>query len=190
MREKLNENPIAQVAVVAVLLVVAGFMLLSKMGGGGEEAAAPAETMVSTSAGTEAAAPEQSATAAIPSGVPVPPLPRPVAAAYKAGQTVVVLVVHDGGIDDRLAKRAVRVLRPLSEVTVFVVPASKIARYAAITLGVDVNRVPALVVMRPKRVSAGTPQASVSYGLQTPRSITQAVRDAAYAGPTVSYHPE
>jgi hypothetical protein len=82
------------------------------------------------------------------------------------------------------------VLRPRSEVALFVVPVGEIARYAAITLGVDVNRVPALVVMRPRRVSEGTPQASVTYGLQTRQSIVQAVRDAAYAGPTVSYHPE
>lgn len=194
MREKLNENPIAQIGLVAVLLVAAGFLLLSKMGGGGGGSAAPAETMVSASAGAipgvEVTASEQSVTTAIPTDLPAPPLPRPVAAAYRAGKTVVVLIVHDGGIDDRLATRAVRVLRPRSEVALFVVPVDKIARYAAVTLGVDVNRAPALVVMRPRRISKGTPQASVSYGLQTPQSIVQAVRDAAYAGPTVSYHPE
>ena len=37
----------------------------------------------------------------------------------------------------------------------------------AITLGVDVTRVPALIVMRPKRLSDGTPQATVNYGFQS-----------------------
>ena len=34
MREKLNENPMAQVGLVAVLLVLAAVFLLGKMGGG------------------------------------------------------------------------------------------------------------------------------------------------------------
>ena len=37
-----------------------------------------------------------------PPRCPAPPLPAPVTAAYDAGKTVVLLVVHDGGIDDRL----------------------------------------------------------------------------------------
>ena len=65
----------------------------------------------------------------------------------------------------------------------------QISRYAAITLGLEVNRVPALVVMRPKQLSGGTPQASVDYGFQTPQSVVQAVRDAAYDGREVTYHP-
>ena len=68
-------------------------------------------------------------------------------------------------------------------------PAKQIYRYAAITVGLDVNRVPALVVMRPKRLSGGTPQASVDYGFQTSQSVLQAVRDAAYDGREVTYHP-
>ncbi len=35
MREKLNSNPIAQIALVCVLLVVVGFLLITQMGGGG-----------------------------------------------------------------------------------------------------------------------------------------------------------
>jgi hypothetical protein len=50
--------------------------------------------------------------------------------------------------------------------------------------------VPALVVMRPRQLSGGVPQATVDYGFQTPQSIDQAVRDAAYKGPEATYHPE
>ena len=39
MREQLNSNPLAQVAVVGVLLVAVGFFVMSTMGGGGEEEA-------------------------------------------------------------------------------------------------------------------------------------------------------
>ena len=70
----------------------------------------------------------------IAASIPTPPLPAPVAAAYDAGKTVVLLVVHDGGIDDRLvAAASARRLRRVPGVAVFVVPAKQIARYAAIT---------------------------------------------------------
>ena len=49
--------------------------------------------------------------------------------------------------------------RALSEpgVAVFVAQAGEVARYSRITQGVGVNRVPALVVVRPKRLSGGDP---------------------------------
>ena len=118
-----------------------------------------------------------------------PPLPQPVAAAYDAGKTVVLLVVHDGGIDDRLVAGAARRSKAMPDVALFVVPAKQIARYAAITLGLDVDRVPALVVMRPAQLSGGAPQARVDYGFQTPQSVVQAVRDAAYHGPEAHLPP-
>ena len=71
----------------------------------------------------------------------------------------------------------------------FIVPASKIARYAAITEGVGVDRVPALVVVAPKRLKKTIPTASVSYGFQSAQSVVQAVIDAGYKGPTLDYHP-
>ena len=74
-------------------------------------------------------------------------------------------------------------------VATFVVPAGEIARYASITQGVDVNRVPALVVVRPKSLDHGMPTASVEYGYQSPESVEQAVVDAGYKGPTLNYHP-
>ena len=65
------------------------------------------------------------------------------------------------------------------DVALFVVPAHRIARYAAITQAVDVSRVPALVAVRPRSLNRGTATASVSYGFQSPQSIVQAVVDAA-----------
>jgi len=69
------------------------------------------------------------------------------------------------------------------------VPAARISRYAAITEGVGVDRVPALVVVTPKHLKKTVPTASVSYGFQSPQSIAQAVIDAGYEGKTLDYHP-
>lgn len=197
MREKLNSNPLAQAAVIGVLLLSVAFFAMTMMGGGEEEeeastAAAPEGTVVVT---TEGAAPTSAA--ATPSAAPppgtlaetAPPLPQPVTAAFKANQIIVLLFVRSGGIDDRMVAGAVRGLRGLSGVVSFVVPADQIARYAAISEGVDVDRVPALVVVRPKRLDQGTPSASVSYGFQSAESVLQAVVDAGYKGPTLDYHP-
>jgi hypothetical protein len=188
MREKLNSNPVAQAAVVGVLLLAAGFFFLSSKGGGEEEGApAPsAESIVTTVAASEGAgvAPPPGALADV-----APPPPRPVTVAFAANRTVVLLFVHDGGIDDRLVTGATHRLERLSDVSTFVVPAKRIARYAAIAQGVDVNRVPALVVLRPKRLAHGVPTASVTYGFQSPQSVVQAVIDAGYKGRTLGYHP-
>lgn len=195
MREKLNENPLAQVAVIGVLLVVTGIFLMSSMGGGssGEEAESgdASSASVSTESSGEAPAGLSAALAMVSqaSAGNARPLPRPVIAAWKGDKTVVLLFVHDGGIDDQLVKAATTRLAVLPEAATFTVPASKISRYAAITEGVGVNRVPALVVVRPKRLHQTIPTASVSYGFQSGQSIVQAVIDAGYKGPTLDYHP-
>jgi hypothetical protein len=74
-------------------------------------------------------------------------------------------------------------------VAAFIAPASQVSRYASVTEGVGVNRVPALVVIRPKHLHQTVPTASVSYGFQSGESIVQAVIDAGYKGPTLAYHP-
>lgn len=190
MREKLNSNPMAQVGLVLVLLVAVGFMLMKSMGGEEEGEAVPTEAP----SGIEAEAPVEAVAstpaASVTAPVPAPPLPKDVTAAYESGQTVVLLIVRDGGIDDELARDSVQALNSVPDTAVFIVPVREVARYAAITLGVDVNRVPALVVMRPKALSEAGPEAAVTYGFQTTQSVEQAVRDARYDGPTVSYHPE
>jgi hypothetical protein len=189
MREKLNENPLAQMAVVGVLLVAGIFMLTSMGGGGGSEAEAEPEAAITTSAPAITPAGETPATG-VPAAPPAaPPPPKPVTAAFDSGKTVVLLIFREGGIDDRMVRADTAALAAVPDVALFVVPARKIARYAAITEGVGVNRVPALVVLRPKALSHGVPTASVSYGYQGAQSVVQAVVDARYKGRTLSYHP-
>jgi hypothetical protein len=196
MREKLNENPLAQVALIGVLLVAAGFMLLSSMGGGESESEPEAESSASSlattvaPAATEASiAPEPASSSVASTPIDTPPTPRAVMAAWNSGKTVVLLFVRPGGIDDRMVVADTTRVSAMPGVSLFVVPARQIARYASITEGVGVDRVPALLVLRPKRLSQGVPTASVSYGFQGPQSVIQAVTDANYRGRTLSYHP-
>jgi hypothetical protein len=194
MREKLNENPMAQVALVGVLLVLSAVFLLGKMGGGSEEeeggeSAAGAAAVAAASAELEVGA--QPAQLPAPgSGPGAPPAPpRPVISAFNAGDTVVLLFVRDGGIDDRLVAQAIHRLDAMARVATFVVPSHQLPRYVSIAQGVDLNRVPALVVLRPKSLDSGPDLASVQYGFQSTESIVQAVLDARYHGGTLPYHP-
>lgn len=195
MREQLNDNPMVQMGVIAVLLVGAAIFLLTSMGGGGEEEGGSGASSIATTAPGEGAAPSPGeapppeATAAGMPTLATQPLPQPVMDAWNANQTVVLLIVHDGGIDDDLVKLAGSRLSGMPGVTAFTVPASQIARYASITQGVGVDRVPALVVLGPKKLNQAVPTASVAYGFQDGDSIEQAVIDAGYKGPTLEYHP-
>jgi len=209
MREQLNSNPLVQLAVVGVLLVGVAVFLMSSGGGGEEEepagAGAPEATV--TVAGTDAsgtatgatpgeavegateAAGDSLSSALGPTAIDAPPPPRPVLRAWQADKTLVLLFVRDGGIDDRLVKTATERLSGFPDAAVFVVPAAKISRYATIAEGVGVDRVPALVVVAPKDLNKTVPTASVSYGFQSPQSVSQAVIDAGYKGKTLDYHP-
>jgi hypothetical protein len=197
MREQLNSNPLVQVAVIAVLLIGGAVFLLGGMGGGGGGEESASDSLSSSASAGEGPAPSPVEGAAVPvEGAAAPPtnlatrpLPHRVVAAWKADQTVALLFVHDGGIDDRLVRRASARLNGMSGVTTFVVPADKIANYATITEGVGVDRVPALVVVGPKRLDESVPTASVTYGFQNGESVEQAVIDAGYEGPTLEYHP-
>jgi hypothetical protein len=193
MREKLNDNPMAQVALVGVLLVLVAVFLLGKMGGGSEEEAgeSAAGTAAVAAASTElevgAQPPSLPAPGSGPGAPPAPP--RAVLSAFNAGDTVVLLFVRDGGIDDRLVSQALQRLGAMSRVATFVVPSHQLARYVSIAQGVELNRVPALVVLRPKGLDSGPDLASVQYGFQSPETIVQAVLDARYHGGTLPYHP-
>ena len=216
MRKALNDNPVAQIAVLGVLAVIVAFLLMSRgshSGGSGSVATsaapaapAPADTTgASTSSspavgttppstGSAAVAPTPPAGGAI--GAPVgefvagPGLPAPVVKAYADDKAVVLLVFRHRGLDDSAVRSSVERLRGRSDVAVFVTHAANIARYARITEGVDVNRVPALIVLRPRRLTHGTPTASVSYGFRGPDSVDQAVRNALYKGPNdLPYYP-
>ncbi|MGE0067805.1 MAG: hypothetical protein AB7T48_10700 [Solirubrobacterales bacterium] len=207
MRQKLNESQAAQVGLVAVLVVIALVFFL-KSSGGEEESAesgagptvatvngvpgsgdSPGEAVESAISNLEASGGSASATAA-PTSLPAPPPPPALTAAYDAGDTVVLLVVDNGGIDDARTEAAAERLAGMPGVAYFEVPVRQLPRYAAVTVGVNVNRVPALVVMRPRGLSGGVPQASVDYGLQTPQTAVQAVHDASYKGPEATYQPD
>lgn len=194
MREKLNENPIAQVALVGVLLVVAAVFLLGKMGGGSEEAeesgSAAADAAVAAVASELEVGQQPLRLPAPGSGPGAPPAPpRAVTDSFDAGRTVAILFVRDGGIDDRLVTEAVHRLDSSGGVATFVVPTHQLVRYVSIAQGVDLSRVPALVVIRPKHLNHGYDPASVHYGFQSAQSIVQAVVDARYHGGTLPYHP-
>jgi len=188
MREQLNSNPLAQLAVVGILIVAVGFFMLSSGGGEEEGESSGAATTLGIADPAEGGT-IGSATLPPPSSLDAPPLPRHVLRAYEADQTIALLFVREGGIDDRLAKQATEDIAAFPDVSLFVVPANRISRYAEISEGVGVQRVPALVVVTPKRLKRSVPTASVSYGFQSPQSIEQAVIDAGYRGPTVDYHP-
>ena len=94
-----------------------------------------------------------------------------------------LLIVREGGIDDRLVRQlggrlsATRAWRSSSP------GANEIARYSRITQGVGVSQVPALVVVRPRRLSGiGARRHSVSYGFRNSQAVVQAVHDALYSG--------
>jgi hypothetical protein len=122
---------------------------------------------------------------------PGPGLPKEVVDAWARGDVVALLVVRESGIDDRLVKDSARQLSGDSRVAYFVTPAEKVAKFSRITQAVGLNRVPALVVIRPKDVAGAPPQAQVSYGFRNAQSVVQTVRDAAYKGKDdVPYYPE
>jgi hypothetical protein len=204
VREAINNNPIAQVAVLGgLLLAVALFMMMSKKGSSDSAStdssatatpatsSAPAASTPSATGGTAVAPGATGSAPALPPTtgsvgpdalVPGPGLPRPFISAWKDGDTVVLLVVRPHGIDDRLVRSSVRSLSSDRGVSVFVTRADKVARYSRITQGVGVSQAPALVVVRPKRVSGSVPEAQVSYGFRDTQGVVQTVHDAAYPG--------
>lgn len=218
MRRAINENPIVQMALIGVLGLAAAVFLLKGMGGSAsEEAAAPSDSTAAAPATSDAAAaPTADAAAGAPaapavapataSGAPTAPagapadegfvagpgLPKAVVGAYEQNKTVVLLVTRHGGIDDRELKLAVALaaLRRSPEIAVFTTAVKHTARYSRITEGVSLDRVPAMIVLSPKRLGGPMPKATVSYGYRKLESVEQAIRDAGYKGPKLSYHPE
>jgi hypothetical protein len=197
MREAINNNPMVQIALVGFLVVAAGFFFLSSSGGGKEEESSgvsttePTTVSVGEAGGSEVPAEGVTPVPALPpqAAASAPPPPPAVVRAFNSNQTVAILFVRNGGIDDRLVRDAADRLESESRVSFFTVPASRIARYASIAQGVAVDRVPALVVIRPKKLAGDIPQASVQHGFQSSDSIVQAVVDARYKGRTLDYHP-
>ena len=213
MRKAINENRTVQLALVGVLALLGGLFLLKGMGGGDSSAAtapvaptdagvapatgAPSTTAPATDPATGAALPTSSTTAAPTSGtgvpanlVPGPGLPKGLVPAYKRGKAIVLLVRRAGGTDDAFVHSSVVLLHALPIAKVYVTKAKGIARYAWLTQGVNVTDLPALVVLRPRKLTGGKAVATVSYGFRDAPSVLQAVKDAVYRGPTDQpYHP-
>jgi hypothetical protein len=216
MRQAINENRTVQLGLLGGLLLVVGLLLVMRMGKkeetppastapvAGSAVSSPTtspttgtSTATSATAGTTAVAPATTGatvtatpTTVTPDAlVPGPGLPRPVISAWNRGDVVVLLIAKGGATDDRLVRSSVEALSEPG-VAVFVAQAGQVARYSRITQGVGVERVPALVVVRPKRLSGGTPQATVSYGFRDAQSVVQAVQDALYSGKdNLPYNP-
>jgi hypothetical protein len=211
MRQALNENPVVQICVIGVLIVVTGFFLVTRMksssgsdsssSGTPTTAAAPGTSTSPTGSavtgdstavvpGTASSVPPTASAAAAPAGtvspealVAGPGLPKPVIASWRHGNAIVLLIVRNAGVDDKLVRASVETLSGEGGISVFVARASQIARFSRITQGVGVNRVPALVVVRPRRGGSSVPEASVSYGFRNSQSVVQTVHDALYKGP-------
>ncbi len=219
MRRLTNENKVVRGALIGALVLAFGFLLYSRVLSGNDEPAPPATAPVTSGTASEAGsppvtvpstagapAPPAGAAPALPESTPpVPPeagglppgalapgkgLPAPVLKAHAGGKTVALLVIKRRGIDDRRVRGAVESIARREDAAVFIVRAKNIARYSRITLGVNVTRVPALVVVSPRDVARKVPRASVSYGFRGTQSAIQAVRDALYEGRNVPYFPE
>lgn len=219
MREKINSNPVVQAAIIGLLAIAFAFLFMTRVMGGGSdsaEEAPPATTPTTPASPTEAAPttdPAATGSAGSTSSVPTvdptleapgastlapgapafkagPGLPEAVVEAHEDGQVVVVLAYRVRGEEDGEMKGIATRLRR-DDVAVFKTQAAHISDYSRIATGLDIDRVPAMVVIRPKRFDqAGLPQASVAYGLRSPTAAAQAVRDAAYRGPDqLPYHP-
>lgn len=220
MRKAINENPVVQISVLGVGMVLIAVLLFTRMSGG-EEAPPPTDPAATAPAATDPAAagapaatsgaidpttgaPVAGAAGTVSPAVPAagavdpqamtkpgPGLPPEVADAWKRGDAVVLLVYRAPGIDDRLVRGSARALSADPNVAFFNTPAEKVAKFSRITQPIGLNRVPALVVIRPKDVAGAPPQAQVSYGFRNSESVVQAVQDALYKGKDdVPYYPE
>jgi len=210
MRKALNDNPTVQIAVVGVLILVVGLFVVTTMGkkkdsGPPASSSTPGASGATTTpvtvpdgtaqagasgAGATVAPPASGGTVTPDALIPGPGLPKDVVKAWKGGDTIALLIVRPNGIDDHMVRSSVESLSGEPHVAVFVARAEHVARYSRITQGVGVDHVPALVVVRPRRISGSVPEAQVSYGFRNSQSVVQAVHDALYTGhDNLPYYP-
>ena len=207
MRKAMNENPVVQVVLVGVLLIVVGFLFMTRIMGGNEaepapDAAAPATGVpagVEAAEATAAGVPATDPSAAAPSSAPAvgaapfeagPGLPAPFVSAYENGDVVVLLVSRKSGVEDKRLRSEVQALGSRPGTSVFITDTHDVADYSRVAEGVDLNRAPALVVLKPRSGGGdGLPVATVSYGFRETDSVAQAVRDAVYKGKILPYSP-
>ena len=216
MRKALNDNPMVQIAVLGIVAVVFAVILFSSVlkkddtaASATDPAAAAAAGGVAAPATTDPVAPtDSSATASTPSATPAPSaatpppggsiadgllpskgLPSDVLVAFAKNQTIALLVIDPKGISDKKVEEYTNTLRSRDDVEVFTVDVKDIAKYSRITIGATVSRVPALVVIRPRKLSGAVPTATVSYGFRDAASINQAADDALYDGRQIPSYP-
>ena len=207
MRQKINDDPRLKMGIVIVLMLASLFFFKTRMGGEEEPPAATATAATTGVADPAAIAPAGTAVvpsptdplagavtpATVPGTVPViedVPLPTELVSAYNRGDTVLLLLVRESGIDDALVQAAAAQAAGASGATLFTDSVSNVSRYTQITQAINLDRVPALVVLRPKRLTAATATATVSYGFRDVQSVRQEIEDALFDGRTVGYSPD
>ncbi len=204
MRQRLNDNPIMAVALVAVLGIAIIFLFLTRTSGSSSDSTAATTPATTPATGVATTDPTAAATATpttpatvapstspTPTGsapfVPGPGLPKQVVHAYNSDKVVVLLIFKRNGIDDTDVRHYVDKLSAKQEdAAIFQTAAKHIADYSRIAVGVDVSQVPAIVVLEPNRGHVdknATPKATVTYGFHGFASIQQAIRNAQYNGP-------
>jgi hypothetical protein len=115
-------------------------------------------------------------------------LPQDVLVAYAKNMAIALLVIDPSSHGaDALRKSTERLSN--KKVAVFIVDTKDIARYSRITEGVSVTQAPALIVIRPRKLTKSVPTASVSYGIRGAASVKQAIQDALYKGGSVPAYP-
>lgn len=211
MRKALNENPVVQIGLLGVLGLVVAVVFMTRMGGGGAEPEAttptPATPGTAESTAASPVAPAAPGTAAPQATAPTAPgatgdtpfeagkgLPAPLVDAYKSGDVVVLLVVQEKGIEDKQLKREVNALRGHDDTSVFVTDAKDVGKYSRIAQGVELNRVPAIIALKPidPKAKGGDlpfPEASITYGYRGPSGVEQVLGDARYDGKVKGYDP-
>jgi hypothetical protein len=218
MRKALNENPMVQIAVLGVAAIAFAVILFTSVlkkddtaSTATDPAAAtssatgsdpaqttsdPAATADSSAAPTDSSAAPAPTQAAPPAGgsisdglLPSKGLPRDVLVAFAKNETIALLVIDPKGMSDEKVEEYTRALRNRDDVRVFIVDVKNIADYSRVTIGATVNRVPALVVIRPRKLTGSVPTASVSYGFRDAASVNQAIDDAVYKGKQIPSYP-
>ena len=188
-----------QVVVIGVLIVVVGFLFMTRMKGSSPRAArrsrcvdagrdrsatgAPAAT--DPAAGAACGRPillrprrlrsrsgrRRTAAGATSDFKAGPGLPKPVVNAYDGGNAIALLVTKQKGVDDKADAQGTSARSGARATShVFTVRVHDVANYSRIAQGVDLDRVPALVVIQPKKLAGkgASPSATVSYGFRTP----------------------
>jgi hypothetical protein len=218
MRKALNENPMVQIAVLGVAAIAFAVILFTSVlkkddtaSTATDPAAAtssatgsdpaqttsdPAATADSSAAPTDSSAAPTPTQAAPPAGgsisdglLPSKGLPSDVLVAFAKNETIALLVIDPKGMSDEKVEEYTRALRNRDDVRVFIVDVKNIADYSRVTIGATVNRVPALVVIRPRKLTGSVPTASVSYGFRDAASVNQAIDDAVYKGKQIPSYP-